>query len=321
MSRIIGTGSYLPRNIVTNDELGNYVETSDEWIVSRTGIRQRAVATDENTGDLAYEAAWRALQDAGVEPSEIGYIIVATCSPHSLIPTTACYVQARLGAMNAACFDLNAACTGFIYGLEVANSLLQVMDKKYALVIGAEVLSKIVDYTDRTTCILFGDGAGAAVLTKGEGILSAVSGADGTKACYLHTGDFKVRNFLVGDQPSDNYVIMDGKEVYKFAVKILPKALAEAAEKAGIELNSLDHVIPHQANIRIIDAAAARMELPREKFYVNLDRTGNTSSASIPIALDEMNRKGLLKSGDRVGLVGFGGGLTYGAVIIDWNMG
>lgn len=319
MSRIIGTGSYMPRNIVTNKDMEKIVDTTDEWIVSRTGIRQRALATDENTGDLAYEAALRALEDAGIEASQLGYIIVATITPQSLLSSTACYVQAKLGAVNASCFDINAACTGFIFGLEIAEGLFHVSDKEYALVIGAEVLSKIVDYTDRTTAVLFGDGAGAAILSKGSGILGISTGSDGTKGPALSTGEFKVRNFLAGDNPSDHFILMDGKEVYKFAVRILPQVLSEAVEKAGLTLNDLDHVIPHQANLRIIDAAASRMNLPREKFYVNLDRMGNTSAASIPIALDEMNRKGLLKTGEKIGLVGFGGGLTYGAVILDWT--
>lgn len=319
VAKIIGTGSYLPKNIVTNKDLEKVVDTSDDWIISRTGIRERAFATDENTGDLAYMASLKAIEDAGISPEEIGYIILGTITPQSLLGSTACYVQAKLGTVNATCFDINAACTGFVYGLEIAEGLLAISDRKYALVIGAEVLSKIVDFTDRTTCVLFGDGAGAAVLEKGDGIRSVVTGADGTKISALHSGEFKVRNFLAGNQVSDHFIIMEGREVFKFAVRVLPKALSEAVGKAGMKMSDLDHVIPHQANLRIIDAAAAKMELPREKFYVNLDRVGNTSAASIPIALDEMNRKGLLKKGDRLGLVGFGGGLTYGAAVIEWS--
>ena len=320
MARIIGTGSCMPRNVVTNKSMESYVDTSDEWIVSRTGIKKRYISEkDENTGDLGYGAAVEALGDAGIGPMDLDYIIVATTTPHSLVPNTSCYIQGKLGAMNAACFDINAACTGFIYGLEIAQSLLNLKDKEYVLVIGTEVLSKITDFGDRSTCVLFGDGAGAAVLRKGEGILGIVTGADGTKGECLSTGDFAVSNILAGVNESKNLISMDGKEVYKFAVNILPLALEKALEKSDMKAEELDHIIPHQANVRIIESAAKRLHLPLDKFYMNIERTGNTSAASIAIALDEMNKKGLLKMGDKVSMVGFGGGLTYGAICMEWT--
>lgn len=320
MARIMGTGSYLPRSIVTNKEMEKYVDTTDEWIVTRTGIKERHLSeSDENTGDLAYEAAQRALQDAGIRAEDLSYILVATTTPHSLVPNTSCYVQAKLGAVNASCLDLNAACTGFIYGLEVAEALLMLPDISHILVIGAEVLSKITNFEDRSTCVLFGDGAGAAVLTKGEGIKGIITGSDGTKAACLNTGDFAVSNVLTGNQPFDHLVHMDGKEVYKFAVNILPEAMKAAVARGKGDIHELDHIIPHQANVRIIEAASKRLGIPMEKFFINIEKTGNTSAASIAIALDEMNQKSMLKNGDKIALVGFGGGLTYGAVYLEWN--
>lgn len=320
MARIIGTGSFMPRSVVSNIDMEKYVETNDEWIRTRTGISQRHISMeDENTGDLGYEAALEAIKDAGITPMDLDYIIVATTTPHSFVPTTSCYIQGKLGAMNATPYDINAACSGFIYGIELADSLLEKKDKEYILVIGAEVLTKIVDFNDRSTCVLFGDGAGAAILQKGEGIKGIVTGADGTKGAVLNTGDFKVRNILAGPHESDHLLTMEGKEVYKFAVQILPQAIKSSLEKSEMNVEDLDHIIPHQANIRIIEAAAKRLGLPMDKFYVNIQNTGNTSSASIAIALDEMNKKGMLKNGDKISMVGFGGGLTYGAVTMVWN--
>lgn len=319
MAKIIGTGSYMPKRIVTNKDMEEYVETSDDWIVSRTGIKERHISgAHENTGDLGYEASLRALENAGLDPESLDYIIVATTTPHSLVPNTSSYIQGKLGAVNASCMDLNAACTGFIYGLEVAEGLLHNPRISNVLVIGAEVLSKITDFTDRTTCVLFGDGAGAAVVTKGQGIRGIITGADGTKGECLNTGDFAVRNFHAGNVESAHLITMDGKEVYKFAVNILPEAVKQAVELGMGELSELDHIIPHQANIRIIEAASKRLKIPMEKFFVNIDRTGNTSAASIAIALDEMNRTSRLKAGDKLAMVGFGGGLTYGAVFMEW---
>lgn len=320
MARIIGTGSYLPKTVVSNNDLEQIVETSDEWIYTRTGIRTRHISTaSENTGDMGFYAALRALDNAGVDPSELDYILVATTTPESLVPNTSSYIQAKLGASGASCLDLNAACSGFIYGLELASALLAA-GKRKVLVIGAEVLSKITDFRDRKSCVLFGDGAGAVVLDSGDSALHVVTGADGAKGACLSTGKFKVENLLVKNAPYTQYIHMDGKEVYKFAVNILPEVLSLAVGKAGEHVTSLDHVIPHQANSRIIQAAAKKLQIPLEKFYMNIVHVGNTSAASIAIALDEMNRKNLLKKGQKIGMVGFGGGLTYGACYLTWAM-
>ena len=321
VARIIGTGSYLPKRIMTNKEMEAYVDTTDEWIVTRTGIRQRHLSDEtENTGDLGYEAAEAALHSAGISAEEIDYILVATTTPHALVPNTSCYIQDKLGAVNAACLDLNAACSGFIYGLEVADALLKSDHIHHVLVIGSEVLSKITDFTDRATCVLFGDGAGAAVLAKGDGIMGIVSGADGTKGACLDTRDFPVNNIVAEGSKEPQLIRMDGKEVYKFAVNILPEALKAAVSRGKGNLAQLDHIVPHQANIRIIEAASKRLDISMDKFHVNIQNTGNTSSASIAIALDELSRSGKLVNGQKLALVGFGGGLTYGAVYLEWNM-
>ena len=321
VARIIGTGSYLPKRIMTNKEMEAYVDTTDEWIVTRTGIRQRHLSDKtENTGYLGYEAAESALKNAGVGAEDIDYILVATTTPHALVPNTSSYIQDKLGAVNAACLDLNAACSGFIYGLEVADALLKSDHIHHILVIGSEVLSKITDFTDRATCVLFGDGAGAAVLAKGDGIRGIVSGADGTKGACLNTRDFPVNNIVAEGSKAPQLIRMDGKEVYKFAVNILPEALKAAVARGKGNLAELDHIVPHQANIRIIEAASKRLDISMDKFHVNIQNTGNTSSASIAIALDELSRSGKLKNGQKLALVGFGGGLTYGAVYLEWNM-
>ncbi len=321
MARIIGTGSYMPKAVITNKDFEKYVDTNDEWIVSRTGIKSRHFSgKDENTGDLGYEAGLRAIEDAGISPMDIDYIIVATITPHALVPNTSSYIQGKLGAKNAACFDLNAACSGFIYGIEVAEALLNLPGKKNVLLIGAEVLSKIVDFNDRTTCVLFGDGAGACVMTTGDGVKSTLTGADGEKGECLQTDTFEVNNLIYQGEKSNHYLSMDGKEVYKFAVKILPYAVEKVLETAGVKVEEINHIIPHQANIRIIEAAAKRLKLPMEKFFMNIESTGNTSAASIAIALDAMNKEGSLKEGDKIVMVGFGGGLTYGAAYLEWHV-
>lgn len=320
MARIIGTGSYMPKRVMTNKEFEKYVDTNDEWIVTRTGIKARHFSSkDENTGDLGYEAGLKALEDAKISPLDIDYIIVATTTPHGLVPNTSSYIQGKLGAKNAACLDINAACSGFIYGLEMAEALLRLPKKRNILLIGAEVLSKITDFTDRTTCVLFGDGAGACVVSLGEGIKATLTGADGEKGECLKTTPFEVNNLLFPGETTDHYIVMDGKEVYKFAVKILPYAVEQVLLDAGVDIEELTHIIPHQANIRIIEAAAKRLKVPMEKFFVNIESTGNTSAASIPIALDAMNKEGSLKEGDKIAMVGFGGGLTYGAAYLEWH--
>ncbi len=320
MARITGTGSYMPKSVMTNKDFEKYVDTNDEWIVTRTGIKSRHFSgKDENTGDLGFEAGLRALRNAKLSPLDLDYIIVATTTPQALVPNTSSYIQGKLGAKNAACFDINAACSGFIYGLEMAQALLMLPKKRNVLLIGAEVLSKITDFTDRTTCVLFGDGAGACVISQGEGIKATLTGADGAQGECLRTNPFEVTNLIHTGDLSNHYLTMDGKEVYKFAVKILPYAVEQVLEDAGVKVEDLTHIVSHQANIRIIEAAAKRLKVPMERFFVNIESTGNTSAASIPIALDEMNRGGLLKEGDKMAMVGFGGGLTYGAVYLEWH--
>jgi 3-oxoacyl-[acyl-carrier-protein] synthase-3 len=305
---IRGTGMYVPERVLTNKDLEQMVDTSDEWIVTRTGMRERRIAAnDQSTSDLAYEAALEALKNANLPAEELELIVVATITPDLAFPSTACILQDRLGARKAAAFDLSAACSGFIYGLANASALIASGMYKNALVIGAECLSKITDYTDRNTCILFGDGAGAVVLgevPEGRGFRSFELGADGSGGNLLHS-----RN---------KYIYMDGKEVFKFAVKIMNSAAEEALRKAGIAKSEIDLLVPHQANIRIIQYALERLELPESKCAINLDRYGNVSAASIPIALAEADRENRIRPGDKLLFVGFGGGLTWGASVLIW---
>ncbi|MDD4504612.1 MAG: ketoacyl-ACP synthase III [Clostridiaceae bacterium] len=323
---IIGTGSCLPDRIVTNHEMENIVDTTDEWIRSRTGICERRVS-DENTAtsDLATTAALRALENANLKPEDIGLIIVATVTPDMMFPSTACIVQKNIGAINAAAFDLEAACSGFLYGLAISDSLVKTGSYKNILVIGAETLTKIVDFTDRNTCVIFGDGAGAAVVSEVPeeyGILSTYIGADGRGGHLLSqpAGGSRIPASVESIQNRQHYVQMDGKEVFKFAVKIMGDAAEKALEKCGLFKEDIDYLIPHQANIRIIDASVKRLKISNEKVYINLDKYGNMSSASVAIAMDEASRKGLLKDGDIVVLVGFGGGLTWGSAVLKWKV-
>ena len=305
---ITGLGSYVPPRVLTNSDLEKMVDTSDEWIQTRTGIRERRIAGPEvASSDLAVLAARPALERAGVAPTDLDLIVVATVSPDMLYPATACIVQDRLGADHAAAFDLEAGCTGFVY----------------ALIIGAEVLSKFLDWTDRATCVLLGDGAGAAVLQpveEGRGLLSFTlgsvgSGGDALKipagGSRMPTSEETVRNRL-------HFTVMQGQEVFKFAVKAIEDACRLSVERAGLSLDDVNVVVPHQANSRIIDAAAKRLGIPMERFFSNVDRYGNTSTASIPIALEEAVQEGRIQRGDVVVLVGFGAGLTWGAATLRW---
>ncbi len=322
---VLGVGAAVPDRVLTNADLEKMVDTSDEWITTRTGIKERRIADPETaTSDLATEAARRALADAGLEPGEIDLIIVATVTPDMAFPATACLVGARLGIEGVPAFDLSAACSGFIYGLDMAAHGIEAGAYRHVLVIGAETLSRITDWSDRSTCVLFGDGAGAVVLgpvRPDRGILATYLGADGSggdKLCVPAGGSRQpiTAEAILGRQ---HYIKMAGNEVFKFAVRIVGEAALKALEKAGLTPGDVDLFIPHQANIRIIDAAARRLELPPEKVFVNLDRYGNTSAASIPIALDEAARSGRLHPGDLVLLVGFGGGLTWAAAAIRWG--
>lgn len=320
---IAGTGSCTPEHTVTNEDLSHWVDTSDEWISERTGIKERRITKAENTTELALCAARRALADAAVAGEDIDLIIVATVSPDNFFPSTACVVQANIGATRAVAFDISAACTGFIYGLRIAGQFIKTGAYKTALIIGAEVLSKIVNWEDRNTCVLFADGAGAAVLRRGEdGIISELTGSDGWGGVHLKCPAVPLTNKLITcDQIEPSHITMNGKEVYKFAVRVIPDSILKVLENTGYTLDDVKHIIPHQANIRIIEAAAKKLQISKDRFYVNLHKYGNTSGASIPIALDEMSKNGLLQPGDLLILVGFGAGLTYGAQLIRWTGG
>ena len=330
--RITGTGSALPGRIVTNKELEQMVETSDEWIRERTGIGERHVSVGETVVTLASEAARKALEQAGKTAEEIDLILVASCSPEQYLPCCACQVQAAVGAVNALAFDVNAACSGFLFALNTEDAYLRTGLAKNALIIGSEVLSKLVDWTDRGSCILFGDGAGAVVVERCEaspGILGRALHSDGTGGGVLHCGARELTTPYARTsaaktdqkQPTndrEHYIQMDGQEVYRFATRRVPQCIEEALSDAGLTVPDIDLFVLHQANARIIDAVAKRLHADRDKFPTNLERVGNLSSASIPVLLDELNRQGKLHRGDRIVLAGFGAGLTIGACVMTW---
>jgi len=321
---ILGLGMFVPERRLTNAELEKMVDTSDEWIRSRTGIRERRIAEPEQaTSDLATVAARAALADAGVGPEELDLIIVATAVPDMAFPATACLVQRNLGAERAAAFDLEAACSGFIYGLAVGAQFVATGTYGRVLVIGAEVLSRIANWTDRNTCVLFGDGAGAAVLGPSSGrrtLLTTHLGADGRGADVLKqpAGGSRLPASRETVEQGLHYVSMNGKEVYKFAVRIMGTAVSAALNQAGLSPSDIDVLIPHQANLRIIESAAEWFGMERERVIVNVDVYGNMSAASIPVALVEAARAGRIKEGDIVVLVAFGGGLTWGSAVLRW---
>ncbi|WP_308639210.1 beta-ketoacyl-ACP synthase III [Paenibacillus silvisoli] len=321
---IIGTGKYVPERVLTNKDLEQMVETNDEWIVTRTGMRERRIAAPEQaTSDLALHASKLALEAAGITAEELDLIVVATITPDMFFPSTACLLQEKLGAKKAAAFDLSAACSGFIYGLATASNMIATGMYKHVLVVGAETLSRITDYTDRNTCILFGDGAGAVVLgqvPEGRGFKSFELGADGAGGELLKVcgGGSRTPSSPESIANKQHFIYMAGNEVYKFAVRIMGNAAEEALRKAGIDKGEIDLLIPHQANIRIIQSALNRLNLPEEKCMINLDKYGNVSAASIPIALAEAVEGNRVKEGDCMVLVGFGGGLTWGASVLIW---
>lgn len=321
---VLGTGKYVPERILTNQELETMVETNDEWIVTRTGIRERRIAAEgQATSDLCYEASLVALSNAGITADQLDLIIVATITPDMSFPSTACILQEKLGAKKAAAFDLSAACSGFVYGLANATNFIATGTYKYALVIGADCLSKITDYTDRNTCILFGDGAGAVVIgevPEERGFKSFELGADGTGGPLLKIEGGGSRNPASQNSIDQrlHYIYMAGAEVFKFAVRIMGNAADEALRKAGWEKSDIDLLVPHQANMRIIQSSLNRLELAEDKCMINLDKYGNMSAASIPVALAEASEQGRLHEGDRLILVGFGGGLTWGATALVW---
>ncbi len=319
-TRIIGTGSCLPATIVTNDDLAKIMDTSDEWISTRTGIRERHLVKEETTTSMSAEAARRAMENAGVTAEEIDLLIVGTLSADCVTPACACEVQAQIGAVNAVAFDINAACAGFMFALNIANAYLQTGIYKTGLILGAETLSKIMDWNDRSTCVLFGDGAGAAVVRAEEqaGLLAFDQGSDGVKGKVLACRNRSNNNPLMETSKELEYVHMDGQEVYKFAVTAVPHSLQKTIQAAGLTVEDIDYFALHQANIRILQSVAKRLKVSEDKFPISLDHCGNISAASVPILLDEMNRKGMLKAGMKIAMSGFGGGLTWASAVVEW---
>ncbi|KMT23139.1 beta-ketoacyl-ACP synthase III [Clostridium cylindrosporum] len=326
--KFIGTGSYLPEKTISNDDLSKIMDTNDEWIRQRTGIGQRRMAIEEGCVDLATKAAISALENAKLKPEDIDVLIVATCTPDNYCPSVACMVQEKLLAVNAVAFDISAACTGFIFALKTAESLLKSSEYKNALVIGSEVMTKLINFENRNTAVLFGDGAGAAVISKNDfenGIKDIYIKTDGSGAGLITMpalGSIKDANFedkeftYVSDNTRD--IFMEGREVFKFATTIMVSMVKDILEKHNLDISDIKYVVPHQANIRIIDYAAKKLKVSSDVFYTNMEEYANTSAASIPIALHEMNAKGLLSKGDNIILLGFGGGLTFGSALITW---
>lgn len=321
---IWGTGSYLPDGIISNFDLEKNLETNDQWITSRTGIKERRIiSVDMSTSDMGVMAANKAIEDAGLLPKDIDLIIVATTTPDKICPSTACIIQDKIAAVNAAAIDINAACTGFIYGIALGSQLIATGQYKHILLIGSEALSRFLNPTDRNTRIIFGDGAGACVLgpvEDGKGLLAFDLGSDGAgqKLIQIEAGGSRIPASIETIKNKQHYISMAGNEVFKFAVKILNKTSLRVLDKAGMTIEQIDYLIPHQANSRIIQSALKRLQLPEEKVYINLDRYGNMSGASIPVALDEACREGKIKEDDLVLLVGFGAGLTWGSCLIRW---
>lgn len=316
---ILGTGSYLPENIVSNDDLAKYMDTSDEWISSRTGIRFRHISNKETAAEIAYYAAASALKHSGILAENIDLIIAATITADCLTPSMSCILQEKLGAVNAVCFDINAACSGFIFAMNTAHMYLQAGMARYALVLGVEVLSSILDWTDRSTCVLFGDGAGAAVLGPGEyGIQDFIMGSDGSHGKALLCSGRPLRNLYSNEEAANPYVHMDGQAVFRFAVRQVPECIEQLLKRSSTSIHEIKYFVLHQANIRIIQSVAKRLQVNIEKFPMNISECANTSSASIPILLAELDKEGKLQRGDKIILSGFGGGLTWGAVLIEW---
>ena len=319
-SKIICFESYVPEKIITNDELSNIVDTSHEWIYTRTGISKRRISTVENTSDLAINVGKALIKNSNIAPEDIDIIIVATITPDHLTPSTACIVQGAIGAKNALAFDINVACSGFVYALSVADKFLKSGLYKTALVVGAETLSKIVDWSDRGTCVLFGDGSGGALLVASEdenSIIAEDLKADGTCWQAITGGSIGINNTFIKDKKENPfYLQMNGRDVFKFATKTVPKSVQQVLDKSNLSLDDIKYIVPHQANLRIVEVVAKKLEVDLDKFYLNLQDYGNTSAASIPIALAEMSKKGILKKDDKIIITGFGGGLTWASMLI-----
>ena len=320
--RIIGTGSYLPKKVADNHFLSTIVDTDDEWIHQRTGIKERHLSNGkEGTTYMATHAAEAALENAGITADELDMIIVATVSADTYVPSTSCQVQGAIGAIRATCFDLNAACSGFLFAMNTAYAYIEMGMAKTILIIGAETLSREVDWSDRSSCILFGDGAGAAIMRQEEGkggLIASVTGSDGSQGDVLTCKGRGIQNPFHQSKRKKDYLRMEGQAVFRFAVTMVPRCIKQILKKTGYDTEDIKFFVLHQANVRILELIAKRLKVDIDKFPMNLDRYGNTSSASIPILLDELNRNNLLEPGDKIVLSGFGGGLTWGAVLIEW---
>lgn len=320
--RIIGTGSYLPKKVADNHFLSTIVDTDDEWIRQRTGIKERHLSNGkEGTTYMATHAAEAALENAGITADELDMIIVATVSADTYVPSTSCQVQGAIGAIRATCFDLNAACSGFLFAMNTAYAYIEMGMAKTILIIGAETLSREVDWSDRSSCILFGDGAGAAIMRQEEGkggLIASVTGSDGSQGDVLTCKGRGIQNPFHQSKRKKEYLRMEGQAVFRFAVTMVPRCIKQILKKTGYDTEDIKFFVLHQANVRILELIAKRLKVDIDKFPMNLDRYGNTSSASIPILLDELNRNNLLEPGDKIVLSGFGGGLTWGAVLIEW---
>lgn len=319
-TEFIAFDSYAPQRAVTNDDLSKLVETSDEWISTRTGIRERRISEGETTSQLCIGVAEGLMQKASLAPEDIDLIIVATITPDFATPNTACLVQDAIGAVNAFAFDISAACSGFVFATSIADKYIKSGMCKNALVIGAETLSKIVNWEDRSTCVLFGDGAGGAVMARGERncYIAEDMHSDGSLGLQLTGGETKVRNaFSNPGEPDRHYLEMDGRTIFNFATRKVPASVKLLLEEANLTADDIDWVVPHQANSRIVEVVAKKLNMPMDKFYMNIEKYGNTSAASIPMALAQMSREGLLKKGQKVVITGFGGGLTWGSAIVE----
>lgn len=322
-TRVIATAASVPEQVVTNDDLSRIVDTSDEWIIQRTGIRERHISAGENTSVLVIDVARQLLERASVAPEDVDLIIVASVTPDYGTPSLACMIQKEIGAANAVAFDVVAACSGFMFALSTADKYIKSGLYENAIVIGGETLSKIVDWTDRSTCVLFGDGAGGAFVEKSSegGVIRENLGSAGAMYEILTEGYTNCSNAF-NDVPAEIdlkwYVNMNGREVFKFATKNVIKSMKKVLEEAQVEREDIKYIIPHQANVRIVEVVSKKMEIPMEKFYMNMERYGNTSSASIPMALNELNEKGMIERGDKIVLSGFGGGMTWGTMLIEW---
>ena len=320
--RIIGTGSYLPKKVADNRFLSTIVDTDDEWIRQRTGIKERHLSNGkEGTTYMATYAAEAALENAGIGAEELDMIIIATVSADTYVPSTSCSVQGAIGAIRATCFDLNAACSGFLFALNTAYAYIEMGMAKTVLIAGSETLSREVDWSDRSSCILFGDGAGAAVIRQEEGdggLLASVTGSDGSQGDVLTCKGRGIQNPFHSSKRKKDYIRMDGQAVFRFAVRTVPRCIKQILKKTNTDAEDIKFFVLHQANVRIIEVIAKRLQVDLDKFPMNLDHYGNTSSANIPILLDELNRNHLLERGDKLILSGFGGGLTWGAVLLEW---